>query len=98
MDEMYKITVTDQEGNVVKEAEAEGYLVCAFNGKREIVEGITLKTNALVLAQNITTAEVASVMIHDDSPLGQAHKMLNDMHKKERRLSGLFGKLGRKER
>lgn len=98
MTEMYKITVADQEGNVLKEAEAEGYLICAYRDEKEIGDGVKACGNVLVFANNISDAEVAATMAFEETPLGRAHKVLNDMHKKERRLSGLFGKLGRKER
>ena len=82
MAEMYKITVTDQEGNIVKEAEAAGYLICAYRDKKEIGNGVKACGNVLVSANNISDAEVAATMACEETPLGRGHKLLNDMHKK----------------
>lgn len=96
MAEMYKITVVDQEGNVKKELMAEGYLICSFTDERDLGDDVKLKCNATVVADNVTAAEVASVMMHEETPLGQARKMLDEMEKKKGRLSKLLATIGKK--
>ena len=97
MEKLYKIIVQDQEGNKVAEADAEGYVICAFNDSVEIEDGIKACKSVKVLANNVSDAEVAAVIACEDTPLGKGHKLLNEMAKKRRRLSDLFGKIGRKE-
>lgn len=94
MSEVYKITITDHEGNIVKEQEAEGYLVCAFSDQKEIVPGITACGKVVISANNVSNVEIAAAMASDDTPLGKAHELLNKMHKKKRRLSWLNKRLG----
>jgi len=97
MAEMYKITVTDQEGNVKKELMAEGYLICSFKDERDFGDDVKLKCNATVVADNVTAAEIASVMMHEETPIGQARKMLNEMAKKKNRLSKLIAMFGKED-
>jgi hypothetical protein len=94
MSEVCKITITDHEGNVVKEQEAEGYLVCAFSDQKEIVPGITACGKVVIFANNVSDAELAAAMACEETPLGKAHEMLSKMRKKKRRLSWLNKRLG----
>lgn len=79
MSEVCKITITDHEGNVVKEQEAEGYLVCAFSDQKEIVPGITACGRVVIFGNNVSAAELAAAMACEDTPIGMAHEMLNEM-------------------
>lgn len=90
MSEVCKITITDHEGSVKKELMAEGYLICSFKDEHDFGDDVKMKCNVTVVADNVTTAEIASVMMHEESPLGQARKMLNEMEKKKNSLSKLL--------
>ena len=94
MSEVYKITITDREGNVVKEKEAEGYLVCAFSDQKEIVPGVTACGKVVIFADNVSDAELAAAMACEETPMGKAHELLNKMNKKKRRLSWLNRRIG----
>ena len=62
---------------------AEGYLICSFADERDFGDDVKLKCDVTVVADNVTTAEVASVMMHEETPLGQARKMLNHIQSEE---------------
>lgn len=95
MPEMSKIVVMDQDGNVKRELMAEGYVICALTDEREFGEGIRAKKNATVAAENVSVAEIAAAMMNEETPLGEAHKLLNEIAKKKSRMKSLLARFGK---
>lgn len=91
---MYTIKVFEENGELKKEAQCDGFVICAFDGKKEIA-GKIYSGRADVMTCNISTVEIMAVMLSDGNPLKDAYDALLEMKKKGEKLGiwqRMFGK------
>lgn len=62
-----------------KEFECEGYAAILFDCVAVTEDGKGKKVEATVVADHVTTAQIAAIMMCEDSPFGEVHEFLKGM-------------------
>ena len=88
---MYTIKILQENGEVKKELPCEGYVIAGFKEIKEIC-GCERCGSVEVVADNVSTVEIAAAMATEGTPLNDAHEFLCKYVRKKPLLKRIFGK------
>lgn len=71
--------IIEQSDGLKKEFECEGYAAMLFDCVAVTEDGKGHEAEATVVADTVTTAQVAAIMMCEDNPFSKAHEFLKDM-------------------
>lgn len=71
--------IIEQADGLKKEFECEGYAAMLFDCVAVTENGKGQEAEATVVADHVTTAQVAAIMMCEDNPFSKAHEFLKSM-------------------
>lgn len=75
--------IIEQANGLKKEFECEGYAATLFDCVAVTEDGKSQEVEATVVADHVSQAQVAAIMMCDDNPFSKAHEFLKGMKVKK---------------